>query len=99
VRRLSALPAQNLAIAERGMLKDGYFADVVVFDPQKIQDHATFEKPHQFATGVSEVLVNGEIALKTGVPTGATAGRFVRGRAWTGRDGGGCRASSRDWPQ
>ncbi len=99
VRRLSALPAQNLAIADRGMLKDGYFADVVVFDPQKIQDHATFEKPHQFATGVSEVLVNGELALKTGVPTGATAGRFVRGRAWTGRDGGGCRASSRDWPQ
>ena len=99
VRRLSALPAQNLAIADRGMLKDGYFADVVVFDPQKIQDHATFEKPHQFATGVSEVLVNGQLALKAGVPTGATAGRFVRGRAWTGHDGGGCRASSRDWPQ
>ena len=99
VRRLSALPAQNLAIDDRGMLKDGYFADVVVFDPQKIQDHATFEKPHQFATGVSEVLVNGELALKAGVPTGATAGRFVRGRAWTGRDGGGCRVSSRDWPQ
>ena len=99
VRRLSALPAQNLAIADRGILKDGYFADVVVFDPQKIQDHATFEKPHQFATGVSEVLVNGELALKAGVPTGATAGRFVRGRAWTGRDGGGCRTSSRDWPQ
>ena len=99
VRRLSALPAQNLALAERGMLKNGYFADVVVFDPQKIQDHATFEKPHQFATGVSEVLVNGELALKAGLPTGATAGRFVRGRAWTGRDGGGCRASSRDWPQ
>jgi N-acyl-D-amino-acid deacylase len=99
VHRLSALPAQHLAIADRGMLKDGYYADVVVFDPQKVQDHATFEKPHQFSTGVSEVLVNGELALKAGVPTGATAGRFVRGRAWTGRDRGGCRESSRDWPQ
>ena len=65
----------------------------------KIQDHATFEKPHQFSTGVSQVLVNGELSLKAGVPTGATAGRFVHGRAWTGRDGGGCRTSSLDWPK
>jgi N-acyl-D-amino-acid deacylase len=97
VRRLSALPAQNLSLAGRGQLKKGYFADVVVLDPKTIQDHATFEKPHQYSTGVSEVLVNGTLALKAGVPTGAKPGRFVRGRAWTGRDGGGCRASSRDW--
>jgi N-acyl-D-amino-acid deacylase len=98
VRRLSALPAQNLSLAGRGQLKKGYFADVVVLDPKAIQDHATFDKPHQYSTGVSEVLVNGTLALKAGVPTGAKPGRFVRGRAWTGHDGGGCRASSRDWP-
>jgi N-acyl-D-amino-acid deacylase len=97
VRRLSALPAQNLSLADRGRLTKGHFADVVVFDPQAIQDHATFEKPHQYSTGVSEVLVNGQLALKAGVPTGAKPGRAVRGRAYAGRPGGGCRASSRDW--
>ncbi len=97
VHRLSGLPAANLALQGRGLLKPGYFADVVVFDPQLIEDHATFEKPQQYATGVSHVLVNGRLALANGVPTGAKPGRFVRGRAWTGRDGGGCRATSRDW--
>jgi N-acyl-D-amino-acid deacylase len=97
VRRLSALPAQNLSLAERGRLEKGYYADVVVFDPKTVQDHATFEKPHQYSTGVSEVLVNGKLALEAGVPTGAKPGRVVRGRAYTGRPGGGCRASSRDW--
>jgi N-acyl-D-amino-acid deacylase len=97
VHRLSGLPAQNLSLTDRGLLKQGYYADVVVFDPKTIQDHATFEKPHQYSTGVSEVLVNGQLAIKDGVPTGAKPGRFVRGRGWTGREGGGCRASSRDW--
>jgi N-acyl-D-amino-acid deacylase len=97
VHRLSGLPAHNLSLEDRGLLRTGYFADVVVFDPKTIQDHATFEKPHQYATGVSEVLVNGQLAIKDGVPTGAKPGRFVRGRGWTGREGGGCRASSRDW--
>jgi N-acyl-D-amino-acid deacylase len=97
VHRLSGLPASNLSLAERGLLRNGYFADVVIFDPKTIQDHATFEKPHQYSTGVSEVLVNGQLAIKDGVPTGAKPGRFVRGRGWTGREGGGCRASSRDW--
>jgi N-acyl-D-amino-acid deacylase len=97
VHRLSGLPAHNLALADRGLLKKGHFADVVVFDPKTIQDHATFARPQQFATGVSEVLVNGRLALKDGVPTGAKPGRFVRGRAWTGREGGGCRAASKDW--
>ena len=97
VHRLSGLPAHNLSLTDRGLLKDGYYADVVVFDPKTIQDHATFEQPHQYSTGVSEVLVNGQIALKAGVPTGAKPGRFVRGRGWAGREGGGCRASSRDW--
>jgi N-acyl-D-amino-acid deacylase len=97
VHRLSGLPASNLSLADRGLLRTGYFADVVVFDPKTIQDHATFEKPHQYSTGVSEVLVNGQLAIKDGVPTGAKPGRFVHGRGWTGREGGGCRASSRDW--
>jgi N-acyl-D-amino-acid deacylase len=97
VYRLSGLPAHNLSLADRGLLRKGYFADVVVFDPKTIQDHATFETPHQYSTGVSEVLVNGQIAIRDGAPTGAKPGRFLRGRAWTGRDGGGCRASSRDW--
>jgi N-acyl-D-amino-acid deacylase len=97
VRKLSALPASNLSLHDRGMLKVGDYADVVAFDPATIQDHATFEKPQVFATGVSEVFVNGMEALKDGEPTGAHSGRFVRGRAWTGWPDGGCRKSAADW--
>lgn len=97
VRKLSGLPAANLSLKDRGLLKAGYFADVVVFDPATVQDHATYEKPHQFSTGVSDVMVNGGWALKAGEPTGAPTGRFVRGRAWTGQPGGGCRAKASDW--
>ena len=79
VRRLTALPAENLKLARRGALQPGYYADVVVFDPATIQDHATFEKPQQYATGVRDVLVNGVVVLRNGTPTGATPGRFVRG--------------------
>jgi len=98
IRKLSALPASNLSLHDRGMLKVGDYADVVVFDPATIQDHATFEKPQVFATGVSEVFVNGMEALRDGEPTGAHSGRFVRGRAWTGWPDGGCRKSATDWP-
>ncbi len=97
VRRLTALPASNLSLADRGMLIVGNFADVVVFDPATIADHATYEHPQVFATGVSEVLINGIEALKDGEATGAHSGRVVRGRAWTGSPGGGCRAASSDW--
>jgi N-acyl-D-amino-acid deacylase len=93
VRKLSALPAANLSLDGRGLLQPGYFADVVVFDPKTVQDHATYERPQQFATGVRDVLVNGRFALEDGEPTGAAAGRFVRGRAAQG----GCRATSADW--
>lgn len=79
VRRLSALPAANLRISQRGELKPGYFADVVVFDPAKIIDHATFEKPHQYSTGVVDVFVNGESVLRNGKHTGATPGQVVWG--------------------
>ncbi|WP_374473183.1 amidohydrolase family protein [Phenylobacterium sp.] len=97
VRKLSALPAHNLGLADRGRLRVGDMADVVVFDPARIQDHATYEKPQQFATGVSHVLVNGQLALENGEPTAARPGRVVRGRAWTGRPDGGCRSSASDW--
>ena len=96
VRKLSALPADNLSLKDRGRLQQGYFADVVVFDPNTIQDHATYEKPHQLSTGVSYVVVNGKLAIDDGKATGAHTGRIVRGRAWTG-GGGSCKASAKDW--
>ncbi len=82
IRKLTALPASNLNIQKRGWLKPGYYADVVVFDPDSIQDHASFEKPHQYATGVLHVLVNGVQVLKDGEHTGARPGRVVRGPGW-----------------
>jgi N-acyl-D-amino-acid deacylase len=97
VRRMSAHPAAVLGLADRGRLREGHFADIVVFDPATIQDHATYREPHQYATGVSHVIVNGVPALEDGEPTDARPGRFVRGRAWTGREGGGCRDSAADW--
>lgn len=89
IRRLSALPASNLGIRDRGRLAPGMAADVVLFDPATIADHATFEKPMQYATGVRDVFVNGVQVLKGGEPTGATPGRFVKGPGWTGWPGGG----------
>jgi N-acyl-D-amino-acid deacylase len=97
VRRLSAQPADNLSLKDRGRLAAGDFADVVVFDPATIQDHATYEKPHQLATGVAAVFVNGQLAFENGEATVARAGRAVRGRAWTGAPGGGCRPSPANW--
>ena len=97
VRKLTSLPADNLSLTNRGRLKPGAFADVVVFDPNTIQDHATYEKPHQLSTGVSYVIVNGKMAIKDGEPTGAASGRVVRGRAWTGAAQGGCRNAAKDW--
>jgi N-acyl-D-amino-acid deacylase len=82
IRKLAALPAQNMRIDGRGELKEGFYADVVVFDPETIQDHATFVEPHQYATGMQHVFVNGEQVLKDGEHTGATPGRVVRGPGW-----------------
>ncbi len=84
VRRLTSLPAQVLRITDRGALQPGHFADVVVFDPATIQDHATFEAPHQLATGMVHVLVNGVPVLRDGAHTGATPGQVVRGPGWRG---------------
>ncbi|MFO1468345.1 MAG: D-aminoacylase [Steroidobacteraceae bacterium] len=97
VRRLSSFPVETLSIPERGRLKQGYFADVVLFDPATVQDHATYESPHQLSTGVDDVWINGVRALKDGEATRAPSGRIVRGRAWRGAKNGGCRASSTDW--
>jgi len=97
IRKLSALPAKTLSLSDRGLLQMGKAADVVVFDPATVQDHATYERPHQLATGVEEVWVNGVRALRHGEPTGAASGRAIHGRAWTGAPGGGCRANAAAW--
>jgi N-acyl-D-amino-acid deacylase len=87
IRKLSALPAENLKLRRRGRLAPGYFADVVVFDALSITDHATYEEPHRYATGMVHVFVNGAQVLKDGEPTGVTSGRVVRGPGWTGWGG------------
>jgi len=84
VRRLTSLPAATLKLRNRGSLKAGFHADVVVFDPKTITDHATYDKPHQYSTGVQHVFVNGVQVLKDGEHTGATPGRVVRGPGWKG---------------
>ncbi len=89
IRRLTSLPAENLHLQRRGSLKPGDYADVVVFDPATIQDHATFEQPQQYATGVSQVFVNGVQVLKDREHTGALPGRIVRGPGWKGEGGRG----------
>jgi len=89
IHRLSWLPATNLGLRGRGALLPGYYADVVVFDPETVQDHATYENPDQLATGVRDVFVNGVQVMKDGVHTGAKPGRVVHGPGWTGWPGGG----------
>ncbi|HEY3777827.1 MAG TPA: D-aminoacylase [Rhizomicrobium sp.] len=97
IHRLTEFPASVLSLRNRGALRPGDFADVVVFDPETVSDRATYAKPHRLAVGVDDVLVNGGFAFRDGKPTGAHTGRFVRGRAWTGYPGGGCRASAAKW--
>ncbi len=82
IRRLSAFPAQTLKLQKRGLLKVGYYADVVVFNADKIQDNATYENPHQYSTGVVHVFVNGAQVLKDGEHTGKKPGQVVRGTGW-----------------
>ncbi len=85
IRRLTTLPAGNLALRDRGALKPGHFADIVVFDPGRIGDAATFEDPHRLAAGIVHVFVNGVQVLRDGEHTGARPGRVVRGPGWKGR--------------
>jgi N-acyl-D-amino-acid deacylase len=79
IRKLSHLPATNLGLDRRGLLQEGFFADVVVFDPKTIADRATYEKPHQYAIGMRHVLVNGIPVLRDGEHTGAKPGRALWG--------------------
>src|SRR5262249_45342095 len=82
VRKMSGFPAQRLGLRDRGLLRPGMKADVVVFDAARIQDRATFENPHQYAEGVSTVVVNGEIIFENGAMTRARPGRILRGPAY-----------------
>ena len=94
IRKLTSLPASNLKLQRRGELRPGYYADVIVFDPDEIRDHATFERPHQYATGMKHVFVNGTQVLRNGEHTGALPGRVVRGpgyRSARAREGGSAR--------
>ncbi len=84
IRKLSKLPATNLKLRDRGELTPGYYADIVIFDPNQVQDHATFAQPHQYATGMRHVLVNGVAVLRDGEHTGALPGQVVRGPGWRG---------------
>lgn len=85
IYRLTKLPATNLRLSKRGQIKKGYFADIAIFDPKTIQDHATYENPHQVSTGMVHVFVNGIQVLKDGEHTGAKPGRVIRGPGWTGK--------------
>ena len=82
IRKLAKLPATNLNIQKRGELKAGNYADIVIFDPVRVKDNATFDKPHQYAEGMIHVFVNGVQVLKDGEHTGAKPGRFVKGPGW-----------------
>ena len=81
--RIISLPARNLNLDKRGSLQAGHFADVVIFDPTEVRDHATFEEPHQFSTGVMDVFAKGARVVKDGEQTGATPSKVVRGPGWS----------------
>ena len=82
IRKLTSLPAKNLGLKRRGLLVPGNYADIVLFDPSAVRDLATYEKPHQFATGIVDVFVNGVQVIHDGEHTGAKPGRFVHGPGW-----------------
>jgi N-acyl-D-aspartate/D-glutamate deacylase len=84
VRKMSSAVATRLNIRDRGFLREGYYADVIVFDPETVTDHATYEEPHQLSTGIEHVFVNGTAVVANGEHTGAMPGRAVRGPGWTG---------------
>ncbi len=84
IRRLTSLPAKNTGIQNRGSIEIDNYADIVIFDPKKVNDKATFEKPHQYAVGMQHVFVNGTQVLNNGIHTGAMPGKIVRGPGWRG---------------
>lgn len=84
VRKMTSAVATRLRIRDRGLLTEGYFADIVIFDPETVTDHATYDEPHQLSTGVDHVIVNGVAVVRDGTHTGAMPGQAVRGPGWTG---------------
>jgi N-acyl-D-amino-acid deacylase len=85
VRKVTSLPAQRERLHDRGLLKEGYFADITVFDPATIQDRATYEDPAQLSEGVKYVFVNGQLEFDNGRLTGVAAGQVLRGPGWKNR--------------
>ena len=79
VRKMTSLPAQILSIQGRGLIKEGYYADIAIFDPKTITDKATFEDPHQYAHGINSAIVNGTIVVENGVHNGKRPGKVLRG--------------------
>ncbi|MBW8861083.1 MAG: amidohydrolase family protein, partial [Acidobacteria bacterium] len=79
VRKMSAFPAQRIGLADRGVLREGLKADIAIFDPATVADRATFEQPHQYAVGVTQVIVNGQVAFEDGKMTSARPGRVLYG--------------------
>ncbi len=84
VHKMSAFPAQRIGLADRGVLREGLRADIAVFDPATVADRATFEQPHQYAVGVTQVIVNGQLAFEEGKMTSARPGRVLYGPAYRG---------------
>jgi N-acyl-D-amino-acid deacylase len=82
IRKITSLPAQREHLESRGLLKPGYFADITIFDPATIMDHASFTKPDQLSDGIDFTIVNGQVEYDHGKVTGATAGIALRGRGW-----------------
>ena len=81
---MTSATAQRLGLRDRGLLREGYLADVAIFDPDEIRDTATFENPHQYAVGVRFVIVNGEIVVAEGRHTGLRPGRVIHGPGFFG---------------
>jgi N-acyl-D-amino-acid deacylase len=79
IRKMTSLPAQTFRLRDRGLLREGYWADIVIFDPDKVSDKATFQKPHQYSEGFGYVLVNGEPVVAEGRHTQARPGRILYG--------------------
>jgi N-acyl-D-amino-acid deacylase len=82
IRKMTSLPADRLGLRERGQLRAGFFADVVVLDPASVIDRATYDRPHQLSVGIRDVFVNGVPVVKDGAVTGAKPGRALRGEGW-----------------
>ncbi|MFQ5789389.1 MAG: amidohydrolase family protein [Acidobacteriota bacterium] len=85
IRKATSLPAQRLGIRDRGLLREGFYADIVIFDPETVIDKATYENPHQYSEGIDYVLVNGEVVVDGGRITDARPGMVVRGAGYTGK--------------